>query len=195
MIRNFEEICRSNKIANQLRNNDLSLTALDLRGGRPVNNIDDEEMEILIKELSKNTYLSDLILAENEITSNGLKFIESLQNIKYLDLSSNYLTDEGLQCFRKMKNLQFLNLGGLTNSFSGQALNYIFQECPNLETLIVSGIPEKTIIAEKIPKKLRLYVDQKIICGLENVEGSPEENLVNSLSFFVSEKKRTQASF
>jgi len=46
-------------------------------------------MIVIINELSKNSVVSKLSLAENDLTDKGLIGIEALKMIKFLDLSSN----------------------------------------------------------------------------------------------------------
>ena len=94
-MRNFEEICGYENAAN-IKKNDHSFCKLILAGGRPTDNIDDKDMDIIIPQILKNPYITHLSLTENDITSQGLKNISSLKQVKFLDLSNNYLEDEAL---------------------------------------------------------------------------------------------------
>ena len=158
LMRKFEDICGKN-IAKQMRDNVLQ--TLCVPGGRPFSCIDPMDMSIIIDELSKNTSITQLILAENRIYDQTLKGIGALKNITSLDLSNNELTDDCLVHLKEMEQLCFLNLGG-TNNFSEKALSFIFEYMKNLKTLVVSGIDASAIDPTKVPKCLELFIDEEI---------------------------------
>ena len=60
-----------------IQENNPKLTSLILQGGRPIANIKDEDMILIINELSKNSVVSELSLVENDITDKGLIGIEA----------------------------------------------------------------------------------------------------------------------
>ena len=53
-MRKFEDFCDSS-IVQKVQSNDPSLTVLNLRGGRPVQPLNDDDMQVLIQEL-KNEF-------------------------------------------------------------------------------------------------------------------------------------------
>ena len=119
-MRKLEDIC-GKETAEKVRANDPSLIKLVLRGGRPVPNINDKNMEGIIESLKENTFISKLVLAENDISDQGLNGIGVLKHITYLDLSNNDLSDGCLDKLSEMEQLTFLDLGG-SNNLSGKFL-------------------------------------------------------------------------
>lgn len=151
MRRKFEEFHCKDEVK-MVKENNPNLKSLDLRGGRPIANISDDEMSIVISELSINSVVSELSLAENDITDEGLIGIEAMKHIKVLDLSSNQITDAGMQHVAKMSQLTSLNISD--NRITEKGLEILFQKLEDLESLMVSDIDPDLINKEKIPKNL-----------------------------------------
>ncbi len=151
MRRKFEEFHCKDEVK-MVQENNPKLKSLDLRGGRPVSNINDEDMILIITELSKNSVVSELSLAENDISDKGLIGIEAMKHIKVLDLSSNRLTDDGMQHLAKMSQLTSLNISD--NNISEKGVEILLEKLENLESFMISDVDAKLIKTEKIPKDL-----------------------------------------
>ena len=181
-MRTFEEIAGIER-AKHNRTNDPNLVVLELRGGRPRPNINDMEMKLIIEELSKNTVITMLILAENSITDEGLQGIDNLKNIESLDLVDNYLGDVSLNYLTKMPKLHSLDLSG--NHISCHGLNLIFEKGKQLKYLFLTDEEDnfKNFPSDKIPKDLNLCVNGVALQKVK-VDVSPKIGT----KIFVSEK-------
>ncbi len=79
--------------------------------GIRIQNIDDDALSLLVKEIDNHPQVKMLNLSENrKISDRGLKFLKHLPELTTLNLSSCDLTDQGLPKLAALKNLEWLNL-------------------------------------------------------------------------------------
>lgn len=165
-MRKLNEIVGKEK-AGLVLDNDSKMDILLLRGGRPVPGINDKDMGVIIEALKHNTNIKKLVLAENEITDEGLFEIGELKFITYLDLPNNDLGDGCLQNLSKMERLEYLDLGG-SNHLSGKNLEILFDNMKFLKDLYLNEIDDRLINKQKIPMFLNLHVNGELIKNEEN---------------------------
>ena len=159
-MRKFEDFCDSS-LVQRARSNDPSLTLLNLRGGRPVQNMNDDDLEVLIQELKTNSNITNLILAENSITSQGLKEIHLLKSITILDLTDNLLDDSAIDFLSKMTQVKELILR--SNMISGKNFGKLFANLKNLQALTLNDEFLAPQIEDKIPANLKLTINSEEI--------------------------------
>ena len=189
-MRSLEEICGV-ETAEHIRKNDPNLTILEIRGGRPCPDISDDEMQLLIEELSKNSFISTLILAENSISDNGLIGIEKLENIETLDLLDNLLSDNSLKYIMKMPKLHTLDLSG--NKITIAGLNFIFENGKLLKGLFLTDELEKlSIPATKIPSGLKICVNGIEVQNGEDLKSYMSEKIIGLLEDFKKKEMLTK---
>ena len=175
-MRKFEEIYCEKEV-HKIRANKPDLTSLELRGGRPCPNINDDDMTTIINELSKNCVISTLCLAENDITDKGLNEIHQLKYITSLDLAANNLTDESIKHLIKMEQLTFLNLS--ENEISENGVELLCEKLINLKYLFLPNADVSLIDRNKIPQSLKVYCGAVLI--LRQKQKIPQEK--NRFSF------------
>jgi hypothetical protein len=100
--------------------------------------IDDETLRILAHEIGENPAITALDLAENRnVTDLGLKHINGIKQLTYLNLSSCSITAEGLAHLGSLSRLMVLDLS-FCNRLSDAGLKYL-RPLSNLQLLNVQG--------------------------------------------------------
>lgn len=158
-MKTLEQIC-GNIIANQIKNNDRNLTKLVLIG-RGNNDIDDQDVSVLVKELEKNKNIIELNLSENSITAAGVKELVKLENITKLKLIANNIGDAAVELLANMSQLKSLDISG--NNISN--IDLLLEQLSNLEFLYagdnnISNVSIKLIKSKNLKV---LYLDENLI--------------------------------
>ncbi|KAI8099485.1 uncharacterized protein BX664DRAFT_321371 [Halteromyces radiatus] len=95
----------------------------------------------LLKELSQSRTLSKIVLRSCDlITDSGIKHLEGLKYLEYLDVSNCKITDKGFQSIAKLPHLVYLNMSKTHITDKGFRWFISHTECQNsLQTLLLSG--------------------------------------------------------
>lgn len=132
--------------------------------------IDDNELSIIIRCLSKNKYIKRLILAGNEFGDKEISDLANLENIEELNISDTKITDLGAQTLIS-SNLIRLDIS--VNNLSDEALKAIQSNYSILElNLSENNITDKgldLIAKNKSIKKLILDNIQIPKNGIKNL--------------------------
>lgn len=144
--------------------------------------IGDEGVKILVKELKNNTSITEINLQHNRVTDIGLQYLIQLVNtqhhIKSIDLSYNLITDVKLQYSTKLIDTR-QNINPEKTKHGEQLLAYIHKVQPILENY-VEQIPEHNLIKIDYINH-DIYLTVKFDININNTTHSFEEYVLQLL--------------
>lgn len=126
-----------------------------------------------LKKIGELTSLKSLHIDKTNISDKGVQYLESLKNLRHLNLRGVNITDSSLEVISKLASLEALWLND--TKIEGKKLN-LLSNCKNLNELFLG----KTYISDKTLKSV------SELSELEDLSVSDTKITLKSLSLFRS---------
>lgn len=101
--------------------------------GAPHGELTDEDLDFFTRKVK---VVDVVILDENEVTAEGIKFLTRLEVVRELDLKNMTIDDNSVHDILKLQNLEWLQIRGTRISTEG--IETILAGLKDLKTLVIS---------------------------------------------------------